>query len=210
MTLELRYFQRDQALHDNIYFRWIGELHKSEDDGTSGDSSGGRLNIGLLRLLCVAAFSPLLVKYFARATQARTLSAFIGRLVNGRDQGFEAFFMATCNDVSVLPLKNAPEAAFYLCRRSPRLSLLLRLRRCICAASPPFPARLSLAYGCLDGRDVHDPSKAANCFHHGLLSPEGPRAPGLGLCPVRSSRRQLGHGYRSPVSERLCRAVDVV
>ncbi|OKP10433.1 hypothetical protein PENSUB_4157 [Penicillium subrubescens] len=41
------------------YEAYISELHKSNDDGTSRDpSTGGRLNMGLLRYLCVTAFSP--------------------------------------------------------------------------------------------------------------------------------------------------------
>ncbi|KAJ5883374.1 uncharacterized protein N7473_010260 [Penicillium subrubescens] len=109
------------------YEAYISELHKSNDDGTSRDpSTGGRLNMGLLRL-------------------ARTLSGFIGKLLGNKDQGFEAFFMATCTDESIPRLKSAPEQA-YLCRRSPRLSMLLRILDLEGAFAPPRPRFLLVCH----------------------------------------------------------------
>ncbi|KAJ5389662.1 uncharacterized protein N7496_000730 [Penicillium cataractarum] len=129
MTIELRYSPVDQKFHNIDYDFYIENLHKSGgDNGAADDSSpGGRINMGLLRILCLNAFSPLLSKYLDSGTRAQTLSQFIGRLVNGADNGFEAFFLATCRDVSIPRLKDATEQAYYLCRRCSRLAMLLRI-----------------------------------------------------------------------------------
>lgn len=124
MTIEVRYSPQDQKFHQRDYEFYIEDLHKSGGDNSAADASspGGRIHMGLLRILCLSAYIPLLSKYLDSATRAQTLSQFIGRLVNGADNGFEALFLATCKDVSIPRLKDAPEQAYYLCRRSPRLA----------------------------------------------------------------------------------------
>jgi hypothetical protein len=63
MTIELRYFEEDQRLHDVAYWGLIGDLHKSKDDGIPDEFSpqGGRQNMRILRTLALAAFNTLRV-----------------------------------------------------------------------------------------------------------------------------------------------------
>jgi hypothetical protein len=88
---------------------------------------GGRQNMRILRTLALAAFNPLLLDYLRTATLERATSSFVSRLVNGRDHGFEAVFLATCRHPSIARLKSAEDQAYYLCKQSPRLSMLLRI-----------------------------------------------------------------------------------
>jgi hypothetical protein len=107
------------------------DLHKSKDNSVPrGDKftpEGGRQNMQILRTLALAAFNPLLLDYLRTATIERVTSSFVSRLVNRRDHGFEAFFLATYRYLSIARLKSAEDQAYYLYKQSPRLSMLLRI-----------------------------------------------------------------------------------
>lgn len=99
--------------------------------------NGGRLNIRYQRTHWLAAFGPLLSDYLRSASSSG--SEFIEQQLNRPDQGFDAFFYGTCLNTSIPRLKGAPEQAYYLCRRSPRLSMLLRILDLEGAFAAPRP-----------------------------------------------------------------------
>ena len=106
--------------------------------------NGGRLNIRYRRTPCLAAFGPLLSDYIRSASSSD--SEFIGQQLNRPDQGFDAFFYGTCPNTLIPRLKGTPEQAYYLCRRSPRLSMLLRILDLEGAFVAPRPRFLILCH----------------------------------------------------------------
>lgn len=142
MTIELRYFPEDQKLHDAAYRLHISQLVTGGDNRWDPFSpKGGRQNMRVLRTLALGAFNPPLLDYLRTASLSGSTSDFVARLVNGRDQGFEAFFLATCYHRSIDRLVSARQQAYYLCKQYPRLCMPLRILDFEGAFAIPTPGK---------------------------------------------------------------------
>jgi hypothetical protein len=131
--------------------------------------------------------------YLDTAKLKRATSSYIAKLFNGRDHGFEAFFIATCRHPSITRLKTTEDQAYYLCKQSPRMSMPLRIMDFEGAFAIPEPGKSRPrfliichwpAYHRMDGGDACRSSRSADSDYH---CREETRGASRGYCRVHQS-----------------------